>query len=228
MVRKRELTIGVSLLLIATLAFVFGWTNLFTVKKFEIKGAPNKEVLNLVNKYSDIQIGEQMARVEPRAVSARISESGIDWLESVDISRNWLSGQVTINLKARSAVAKIGEKYVDISGTLFVSPFKISGFLPELLASDNQSRANGLQLYLDLPEDFKNLVTQISATSQNNFQFEIEPLTGKKSGNKLKVIWGSQKDSEIKVKIYQKLMALKENKGIKLMDLSDPTKPSVR
>jgi cell division septal protein FtsQ len=227
-VRKRELTIGVSILLIATFAFVLGWTNLFTVKKFEIIGAPNKEVLNLVNKYSDIQIGEQMARVEPRAVATRISDSGIDWLESVDISRNWLRGQITIKLKARNAVAKFGEKYVDISGTLFASPVEIKGFLPELLANDNQSRANGLALYLDLPEDFKNLVTRISASSQNNFQFEIDPLTGKTSGEKLKVIWGAPKDSEIKVEIYQKLVALKENKGIKLIDLSDPTKPSVR
>lgn len=227
MVRKRELAIGASILIIATSAYLFGWTNLFTVKKIEINGAPDSQFTNLVMKISEIERGQKMARVEPRSIEGKLKQSGIGWLEQVDISRNWLSGEVSLNLKPRKAVAKSGDKYVDIHGVLFDLPRQLSSGessllanLPELSGADDQSRASGLDLYLKLPADFQSKISKITAKSQENFQFLI--------GEKLRINWGNSRDLAVKVKIYKALVALPENKKITSMDLSNPTKPSVK
>lgn len=227
MVRKRELAIGASILIIATSAYLFGWTNLFTVKKIEIKGAPDSQFTNLVMKISEIERGQKMARVEPRSIEGKLKQSGIGWLEQVDISRNWLSGEVSLNLKPRKAVAKSGDRYVDIHGVLFDLPRQLSSGessllanLPELSGADDQSRASGLDLYLKLPADFQSNISKITAKSQENFQFLI--------GEKLRINWGNSSDLAVKVKIYKALIALPENNKITSMDLSNPTKPSVK
>ena len=239
MVRKRELTLGATIFLIATLAYLLGWTNLFSVKTLQITGAPNTQIIETVTKYSEVKVGEKMARVEPRSIESRLKSAGIDWLESVDITRNWISGQVQINLKAREAIAittsatsstsgsttglNTDYKYVDAEGVIFQSPVKISEKLPELSGATSQDRANGIKLYQRLPDDFRGKVTKIVASSQDQFQLHLLQLD-----KVLRINWGSANDSEVKIKIYKALMALPENKQIKSMDLSDPTKPSVK
>ena len=101
-----------------------------------------------------------------------------------------------------------------------------------------QERADGIKLYQRLPDSFQSQVIKIVASSQDNFQFYVEISGLKKSGakdssnsSKLRVIklnWGSPRDSDVKLKIYKALLELPENNQIKSMDLSDPTKPSVR
>lgn len=244
MVRKRELTVGIIVLLIATLAYLFGWTNIFTVKKLEIIGAPNPAITNTVIRFSDVRVGQKLARVEPRNIEGKLISSGIDWLESVDISRNWISGKVVIDLKPREAVATTGDRFVDPSGFLFLSPVEIKEKLPELVGKSMQERADGIKLYQRLPDSFQSQVIKIVASSQDNFQFYVEISGLKKSGAKdssnssnlsnssklrvIKINWGSPRDSDVKLKIYKALLELPENNQIKSMDLSDPTKPSVR
>lgn len=241
MVRKRELTVGIIVLLIATSAYLFGWTNIFTVKKLEIIGAPNPAITNTVIRFSDVRVGQKLARVEPRNIEGKLTSSGIDWLESVDISRNWISGKVVIDLKPREAVATTGDRFVDPSGFLFLSPVEIKEKLPELVGKSMQERADGIKLYQRLPDSFQSQVIKIVASSQDSFQFYVEISGLKKSGakdssnssnsGKLRVIklnWGSPRDSDVKLKIYKALLELPENNQIKSMDLSDPTKPSVR
>lgn len=241
MVRKRELTVGIIVLLIATLAYLFGWTNIFTVKKLEIIGAPNPAITKTVIRFSDVRVGQKLARVEPRNIEGKLISSGIDWLESVDISRNWISGKVVIDLKPREAVATTGDRFVDPSGFLFLSPVEIKEKLPELVGKSMQERADGIKLYQRLPDSFQSQVIKIVASSQDNFQFYVEISGLKKGGAKdssnssnsgklrvIKINWGSPRDSDVKLKIYKALLELPENNQIKSMDLSDPTKPSVR
>ena len=103
---KREFILGFALLLIATLAFLFGWTNIFTVKEVSVTGSPNSQITKQVLEIADIKTGEKLARIEPRAISSNLALAGIDWIESVKISRNWISRAVTINL------AEIGRAHV--------------------------------------------------------------------------------------------------------------------
>lgn len=237
MVRKRELTIGIAIFLIATSAYLLGWTNLFSVRALQINGAPNEQIVKTVNKYSQVTVGEKMARVEPRSIESRLTSAGIDWLESVDISRSWVSGRVIITLKAREAIATVGEQFVDASGVLFKSPVTISTKMPELQGLTRKIRASAINLYQSLPADFKVRVLKITARSEDQFQLQVlleNQLKDQLKDQQLKpekivrINWGSARDTEVKLKIYEALVALPENKDLKSMDLSDPTKPSVK
>ena len=99
--RRRELILGILLLIVASLAFLFGWTNLFTVKNVTVEGSPNSQITKQVLQIADIQKGEKLARIEPRNISTKLALAGIDWVEEVKVSRNWITRAVSINLSAR-------------------------------------------------------------------------------------------------------------------------------
>jgi cell division protein FtsQ len=218
--RKRELTVGIIILLISTLAFLFGWTNLFTVKSVGVEGSPNSQITKQVLQIVDIKIGEKLARVEPRNVSSRLSLSGIDWIKEVKVNRNWLSRNVTIKIDARVAVAVSGDKFVDASGVLFTSPVSQNKKLAQISAGSETSRAAAIELYLALPVDLRKQITEIAASSTENFQITLN--------EKLQINWGKNSNTAVKIKIYKALIALPENKKITEMDVSDPTKPTVK
>lgn len=123
--RRRELVLGIILLVVASLAFLFGWTNLFTVKNVSVEGSPNSQITKQVLQIADIQPGEKLARIEPRNISSKLALAGIDWIEDVNVSRNWITREVSINLSARTAIAAAGERYIDAGGVLFTSPVSV-------------------------------------------------------------------------------------------------------
>lgn len=218
--RKRELIVGIIILMIATLAFLFGWTNLFTVKDIAVEGSPNSQITKQVLQIADIRVGEKLARVEPRNVSSKLSLSGIDWIKEVKVKRNWVSRNVTIKIDARVPVAVSGDKFVDASGVLFTSPVAQNKKLAQISAESETSRAAAIELYLALPTDLRNQVTAIAASSTENFQITLN--------DKLQINWGSNSNTSVKIKIYKALVALPENNKITEMDVSDPTKPTVK
>lgn len=218
--RKRELFVGITVLLIATLAFLFGWTNIFTVKAVSVAGSPNSQITKQVLQIADIKVGQKLARVDPRNVSSKLSLSGIDWIENVKVSRNWFTREVTINLSARIPVAAAGDRYVDTNGVIFTSPITLDKKLATINAKSDSSRAAAITLYLALPAELRNQVTAITASSTDNFQLILN--------EKLHLNWGSNSNTSVKIKIYKALIALPENKKITQMDVSDPTKPTVK
>ena len=217
---KREVFLGSSILIIATLAFLFGWTNLFTVKSVSVSGSPNTQITKQVLLIADIKKGEKLARVEPRSISSKLALAGIDWIENVKISRNWINRNVNIDLSARVAIAKAGERYIDQGGVLFTSPVQVNEALVEIEAKDDAARAAAVELFLALPSELRNKIVTLSASTSNNFQFVLN--------DDLKINWGSNSNTEVKVKIYKALIDLPENKKINQMDVSDPTKPTVK
>ena len=218
--RKREIAIGAAILVIATLAFLFGWTNILTVKKISVSGSPNTQITKQVLQIADIQKGEKLARIEPRAIATNLSLAGIDWIESVQISRNWISRALTINLAARNAIAISGGKYVDAKGVLFTSPIEITKKLAEISAGNQSARSAAVDFYLSLPTEIQAKTSRINATSAKNFQLILD--------EKLRINWGDAANNSLKIKIYKALVALPENKKIKEMDVSDPSKPTVK
>ena len=220
---KREVFLGITILVVATLAFLFGWTNLFTVKSVSVSGSPNSEITKQVLSIADIQKGEKLARVEPRNISSKLALAGIDWIKNVNVSRNWINRNVDINLNARVAIAFTGDRYIDSEGILFTSPISIEKKLPEISAANTTSRVAAIGLYLSLPLDFSEKIVKLSTSSSNNFQLTL--LDGKTN---LRINWGSNSNNGVKVRIYKALVALPENKKINQMDVSDPTKPTVK
>lgn len=215
---KREVFIGLLILIVATLAFLLGWTNIFAVNNVIVNGSPSSEITKQVLLIADIQKGEKLARIEPRNIASKFALSDIDWVSSVGISRNWISREVEITLKAREAVAKYEGKYVDVNGVLFNSPVIIKKELPEVIGDNADTRMAGLNLYLNLPNDFSKKITKIVVSSLNNFQVHFE---------NLQINWGRNSNNDVKIKIFRALNAIPENKNIKTMDLSDPSKPTV-
>ena len=218
MVRKKELGIGLTFLVIATLAFLFGWTNLFTVKHVTVSGSPNQTITSQVLHLADIQKGTKLARIEPKVVTSKLSS--LDWIASVQIKRNWISRSVDLHLIPRIAIAKAGEQYVDSDGVSFTSPVVISGSFPTISAADQASRNAGIKLLITLPLEFSKKISKVVATSESNFQILME--------DNLRIIWGENRDNQLKIKIFKALLQLPENSKINIMDVSDPTKPTVK
>ena len=222
-IHKKELLIGIIVFLISTLAYILGWTNIFTVQDISVTGSPTNEITAQVLQISDIQRGEKLARVEPRKISNNLALAGINWIESVDISRNWLTRKVAINLKARTPIAISGEKYLDKAGVIFTSPIVVSKDLVTIDASNFAARVAAVQFLQKLPQDFAKRIASISTTGQSKSRsYEIALKNG------LSISWGSDRDITLKIKIFKAILALPENKKITTMDLTDPTKPSVK
>ena len=240
-IQKRDLIFGAIVLSVATLAYILGWTNLFTVKDISVTGAPTQQIMVQVLQIADIQRGEKLARVEPRKVSNNLALAGINWIESVDISRNWITRSVNINLKARQPIARAGDQLMDSAGVLFTSPVQIPKTSQNLIAIDtpnSSARVAAVDFLKELPKEFAADIDSISAapmtasnnksdsglqkvSSNLNYQFNLTLRSG------LIISWGQNKDLTLKIKIYKALLNLPENKRIKSMDLTDPTKPSV-
>lgn len=222
-IHKKELLIGIIVFLISTLAYILGWTNIFTVQDISVTGSPTNEITAQVLQISDIQRGEKLARVEPRKISNNLALAGINWIESVDISRNWLTRKVAINLKARTPIAISGDKYLDKAGVIFTSPIVVSKDLVTIDASNFAARVAAVQFLQKLPQDFAKRIASISTTGQSKSRsYEIALKNG------LSISWGSDRDITLKIKIFKAILALPENKKITTMDLTDPTKPSVK
>lgn len=224
-VQRRELTFGALLLALATLAYIFGWTNIFTVKDVSVSGSPTNEITAQVLKIADIQKGEKLARIEPRNISNRLALAGINWVEGVNISRNWFSRKVDINLKARIpiAISISDNRYIDEAGVLFESPIKVEQKLIQIDAPNYSARSATVKFLGALPNEIKGKLSMISTSQQSNAQNFI--LLAKDG---LQISWGADRDNALKVKIFRALLAQPENKKIRYMDLIDPTKPSVR
>ena len=87
-------------------------------------------------------------------------------------------------------------------------------------AKDDSARAAAVDFYLSLPAEIRDKASSITASSAKNFQIVMD--------SELRINWGDAANNAVKVKIYQALLALPENKKIKQMDVSDPTKPTVK
>ena len=218
---------GVGLLLATVfiaLVYLFAWSPVFTAKSLEIVGAPNQDAKTLIENQSQINLGTQLARVEPRAISNRLST--IDWVKSTKISRNWINGKVTISLKTRIPVAIYAGKVLDASGALFAVDGALPSDLPVVSGPSPRAGLSAIRLFNSLPPDFRSTVTSLNALTESTFSMSISL-----SGSPVKVIWGANDGSEdisLKIKVFKALIALPENQKIKRVDLSAPHAPIVK
>ena len=93
---KRKVIALSIIVVLAGSTYILGYSSFFTVSSVEVIGS--KRVVD-----TGIVKGQKLARVEPRAVATRLET--LSWIESVDISRNWINGKVTVELKQRTPIA---------------------------------------------------------------------------------------------------------------------------
>ena len=213
-------------MVIAVLAYFLGWSSIFSVKKVEIAGAPTTAVQAEIENRSQIEVGQQLARVNPQSVARRIEK--LAWVKDVAISRNWLSGVVAIEISPRVPLAffnsdQVPGQTIDEEGELFSLPGYTNPDLALISAKSPDSALKANELFTALPEKFRRSITLMMATSTNTFT-----LNSTLEGRDIRIRWGDSQDMALKISVINSLLKLPENKQIKMIDVVAPHAPIVK
>ena len=219
--RKHRLITIFIILLTAGLAYLLGWSNVLTIKAISYAGAPTKSSEALVKNLTDLEVGQRLARIETRKIAGRLQT--LPWIKSADLSRNWISGKIKIEVTQRLPIATFNGQLMDASGKRFELPGGFKSKLPSVFARDAKSGLAAINLFTKLPTEFSTRTSAFTAISPENINFKISE--GKRS---LMVIWGSDTEIDLKLKVYKALVALPENSKIKKIDLTEPRSPIVK
>jgi cell division septal protein FtsQ len=212
--------------LIIVLAYFLGWSSIFSVKKVEIAGAPTAAVQVEIEKKSQIEVGQQLARVNPQSVSRKIEK--LSWIKEASISRDWLSGVVAIEITPREPLAffnsdQVPGQTIDEEGQLFSLPGYKNPDLALISAKSPDSALKANELFTALPENFRRSITSMMATSSNTFT-----LNSTLEGRDIRIRWGDSQEMALKISVINSLLKLPENKQIKLIDVVAPHAPIVK
>ncbi len=211
---KRKLIAGSVVAILAGATYLLGYSSFFTVSSVEIIGT-NRAISTGITK------GQKLARVEPRAVSAKLEN--LDWVESAEISRNWINGKVIVQLTQRTPIATFKNQVIDSSGTSFIPQGAQPSGLVEIQAADIQDATKAVNFFTQLPEELKSTLTVVKVRSTGALVLITE-----NKGKKLEIRWGTNSENELKLKVYKALLALPENAEIKRVDVSAPHAPIVK
>jgi len=223
---RAVLAITTTLIIFGGGSYLLGWSSLLTVKQIEITGAPTLKSEREIAKSLDLSIGDKLARVDARALANRLN--AIEWIESADISRNWLHGKVAVDLQARTPVAlytELGKPQValDASGISFQLPGQIPDGLPRVSSSSVASGLIAIEVFTQMPKEFSDGIDRLTALSPTNIV-----INGKFSGRNLQIVWGDSEDTSLKLKVITALLDRPENKSIRLIDVTAPHAPIVK
>jgi len=218
--------LAILVVVIAVLAYFLGWSSIFSVKKVEIAGAPTTAVQAEIENRSQIEVGQQLARVNPQSVARRIEK--LAWVKDVAISRNWLTGVVAIEISPREPLAffnsdQVPGQTIDEEGELFSLPGYTNPDLALISAKSPDSALKANELFTALPEKFRRSITLMMATSTNTFT-----LNSTLEGRDIRIRWGDSQDMALKISVINSLLKLPENKQIKMIDVVAPHAPIVK
>ncbi len=226
-------------LLFAALAYVLGWTNVFAVKSFEVVDE-NPDRKTVIEKTLDLasQVGKPIARIDRRELNGKLRN--LTWASQVDLSRNFVTGKVTLAIEPEVVMARLNSSWTAAPGQI--------PFLAEDLSVIyvNQDEANFLEVSellkkgSGLPEinmgseddqlkgSLRDLVAKLN-------QWTILGINAPDGGNisstlildgrQLEVYWGNVKELDLKLEVLNRLLELKENRSAKSFDLSNPLSP---
>jgi cell division protein FtsQ len=211
---NRRLLLFVSTIVLVAVAYVLGWSSLFTVSSIEITGSRTQISSGIVK-------GQKLARVEPRAVAAQFEK--LDWVSTARVTRNWINGKVSIVLTERTPVAIYNNTVIDSTGKSFVLRGSPSTNLVQIQAKDLAAAIKAVTFFTSLPSDLKSTLTVVKVRSTGALV-----LVANNAGKNLEIRWGSDSENELKLKVYKALIALPENAAIKRVDVSAPHAPIVK
>jgi cell division septal protein FtsQ len=223
---KKTLAIATILILFGAGSYLLGWSSLLTVKQIEINGAPTLISEKTIAKSLNLSLGDKLARVDSRALANRLKAN--DWIESADISRNWINGKVVIDLQPRTPVALYtapGKPQValDASGASFQLMGQVPAGLPKVSSSSVASGLIAIEVFTEMPKEFSEGIERLTAVSPTNILID-----GKFSDRTMQIVWGDGEDLSLKIKVITALLELPENKSIRLIDVTAPHAPIVK
>jgi cell division septal protein FtsQ len=211
---KRKLIAAGVVAVIAGATYVLGYSSFFTVSSVEVVGSTKAINTGIIK-------GQKLARVEPRAVATRLEK--LNWIESVDISRNWINGKVVVELNQRTPIATFKNQVIDSTGTSFVPQGARPEGLIEIQAGSTEDATKAVNFFTQLPKELNSSLTVVKVRVSGAFVLITE-----NNGKKLEIRWGTDSENELKLKVYKALIALPENAEIKRVDVSAPHAPIVK
>lgn len=212
--KNKRLIALAAVIILGLASYGLGWSSLFTVSSVEVKGTDQFLPQN-------VKIGEKLARVEPRAVAA--SYEKFAFVQDAQVSRNWISGKVTISITTRTPVAIFNNQGIDDSGKAFVVKGNLPATLPQIQAGNIEIASTAVVFLTSLPDEIRSALKILKVRSTGAYVLEVDV-----EGRTVEVRWGFATDSELKAKVYKALLAQPENAKLKRMDLSAPHAPIVK
>jgi len=213
MKNKRLIALATAIF-VGAASYALGWSSLFTVSSVEVTGTDQRLPQN-------IKVGEKLARVEPRAVAAIYEKFA--FVQDAQVSRNWISGKVTISITSRTPVAIFNNQAIDDSGKAFVVKGQLPAALPQIQASSVEIAVAAVEFMKSLPQEIRSNLKILKVRSTGAYVMDVDV-----QGRKVEVRWGFATENELKAKVYKALLEQPENAKLKRMDLSAPHAPIVK
>ena len=212
--KKKPLIALATAISVGLASYALGWSTLFTVSSVEIKGTDQFLPQN-------VKVGEKLARVEPRAVAS--TYENFAFVQDAQVSRNWISGKVTISITTRTPVAIFNNQAIDASGKAFMVKGDLPAALPQIQAGNIEIAVTAVEFMTSLPDEIRSDLKILKVRSTGAYVLEVDV-----EGRKVEVRWGLATDNELKAMVYKALLAQPENAKLKRMDLSAPHAPIVK
>jgi cell division protein FtsQ len=222
--------------LISGSSYLLGWSSVFTVSKITVEGTSSRaEIFRKLSSDSiELAVGSKLARIETRAIKRSIGM--LEWIDEVNVSRDWFDKSINISVREKKAVAKAittknGLINFDVSGEIFkpisASQQSIQERLPLVITEGNDSAqlASVASLLAQMPTQMADLILNLKSISVANSGY-IQMET-KVNELPLRIDWGLVSDIDLKIEVLNALLKLPENKRIKRVDLSQPELPIV-
>jgi cell division septal protein FtsQ len=211
---KRSLIAGLVIALLAMSTYVLGYSTFFTVSSVEVIGSNRPINTGIVQ-------GQKLARVEPRAIAAQLKK--LDWVKTAEISRNWINGKIVVELTSRTPIATYENKVIDSTAASFVPQGTKPEGLIQIQAASLEDAKKAVYFLTQLPEELKSSLTVVKVRGSGALV-----LITQNNGKAIEIRWGSNSENELKLKVYQALIALPENADVKRVDVSAPNAPIVK
>lgn len=240
-IRKPVFLVSASVLVIA--AYALGWSKLFVVESIKIESKDKKVVKEVLAKISQapavVEVGQPLARVDRKEIANRLRE--MLWVENVRLDRNMISGELSISIIARNPIGRLIPKdstnvvsvgFLDRELEYFYLPLETVNRalaagewekLPELsLRNEGLAVRQDVATLLEVLAERSIQVVRVEAKDELSISTKVIF-----NQRKLDIYWGSVKELELKIEIMERLLALKANKSITKINLSNPISPIV-
>jgi cell division septal protein FtsQ len=225
---KKILRWFIPTLVIAGLAYLLGYSNVLVIHSININQVgQSSEVINVLNRPTfHIQIGGKLARANTKGAENELGK--ISWVAKAKVNRNWISRNINVSIFARKPVAvvqgpsQVSTQYIDSTGVIYSSNIPNLTLPAVQLANQGQSGIAADFIAKSSPVILEEMQL-LSVDDAGNLKMQIQS-----QGASLEINWGADQDISIKTSIFNKLIALPENKKISSIDLSDPKYPVVK
>jgi len=233
---RRLFILLLAITLISGSSYLLGWSSVFTVSRITVEGTSSRaEIFRKLSSDSiELAVGSKLARIETRVIKRSIGM--LEWIDEVNVSRDWFDKSINISVREKKAVAKAittknGLINFDVSGEIFkpisASQQSIQERLPLVITEGNDSAqlASVASLLAQMPTQMADLILNLKSISVANSGY-IQMET-KVNELPLRIDWGLVSDIDLKIEVLNALLKLPENKRIKRVDLSQPELPIV-